>query len=329
MALNRNDSPARPLAPTRVAFRTYAGTSLLGSLEAFLASARAEGLRRKVRLIFTSPPFPLNRKKEYGNRVGTEFVDWFSSLALPLTDLLTRDGSIVIEMGNAWEPGLPVMSTTPLRALLAFAHSGNLHLCQQFVSHNPARLPSPVQWVNVDRVRVKDAFTHIWWLARSPHPLADNRQVLVPYSPAMKDLLRNGIYNGGKRPSGHSIGDSSFAHDNGGAIPSNVLTAPNTTARDAYRTYCDDRALPLHPARMHPDIPRFFIRLLTRPDDLVLDPFAGSNTTGAVSEQLGRRWIALEPRPDYVLGSRGRFQRSTLGPTLRAYEHDRSARGRQ
>ena len=325
MGLSSNDPVAVTSASTRVGFRTSAGTSLIGSLEGFANSARAQALRRRVRLVFTSPPFPLNRKKQYGNRLGEDFVEWFSSLAPTLADLLTRDGSLVIEMGNAWEPGEPVMSTTPLRALLAFAESGHLHLCQQFVAYNPARLPSPVQWVNIDRVRVKDAFTHIWWLARSPHPFANNREVLVPYSAAMASLLKNGTYNAGRRPSGHAIGAISFAHDNGGAIPSNVLAVPNTSAKEKYLTYCHDRSLPLHPARMHPDIPRFFIRLLTKPGDIVLDPFAGSNITGAVSEELGRRWVAVEPRYEYVLGSRGRFQRSIAAPILRKYERDHEA----
>ena len=51
----------------------------------------------------------------------------------------------------------------------------------------------------------------------------------------------------------------------------------------------------------------FFIRFLTDPDDLVLDPFAGSNTTGATAEGLDRRWVAIEPNADYIRGSRGRF----------------------
>ena len=51
----------------------------------------------------------------------------------------------------------------------------------------------------------------------------------------------------------------------------------------------------------------FFIKFLTKPKKLVLDPFAGSNTTGAVAENLGRRWLAIEPNESYLEGSRGRF----------------------
>ena len=157
------------------------------------------------------------------------------------------------------------------------------------------------------RIRVKDAFTHLWWLASSKRPKADNRQVLSAYGPAMKKLLATGQYNSGRRPSEHHIGQASFLTDNGGAIPSNVLTVANTSANDAYQKYCRENDITLHPARMPRELPRFFISFLTEPEDLVLDPFAGSNTTGAVAEALGRRWISVEQDSNYVKGSKGRF----------------------
>jgi hypothetical protein len=86
-----------------------------------------------VQLIFTSPPFPLNHKKRYGNRTGDDYLEWLADLASPLKELLTEDGSIVMELGNAWVPGQPVMSTLALRALLRFLDAGQLHLCQVVV----------------------------------------------------------------------------------------------------------------------------------------------------------------------------------------------------
>lgn len=284
-----------------------------GHLEGFLASGLARSLRGKVQLIFTSPPFPLNRKKRYGNRVGNEYLDWLKGFAGPLADLLTEDGSLVVELGNAWEPGTPVMSTLSLKALLALLEAGDLHLCQQFVVHNPARLPSPVQWVNVERIRVKDAYTHVWWMSRSERPKADNRRILTAYSPAMRKLLERQRYNAGPRPSEHHIGETSFLTDNGGAIPSNVLSFSNTHSTDEYRVYCQEHDLRIHPARMAPELAEFFVRFLTEEGDVVLDPFGGSNTTGAAAEALGRRWITLEPDADFIAGSRGRFGGPTTG----------------
>lgn len=199
------------------------------------------------------------------------------------------------------------MSTLALRALLSFLNEGRLNLCQQFICYNSARLPTPAPWVNIERIRVKDSFTHLWWMAKTERPKADNRRVLVPYSDSMRRLLTTGKYNSGLRPSGHQIGAESFLRDNGGAIPSNVIMTVNTVANDKYLDYCRKRRLKPHPARMPDQVAAFFIKFLTEPGDLVLDPFGGSNTTGAVAEELGRKWLSIECDSQYVLGSKGRF----------------------
>lgn len=281
---------------------------LTGHAEAILKSEPLKKYRGKTQLIFTSPPFPLNRKKRYGNLQGQAYIDWLAGFAPIFKKLLTKDGSIVMELGNAWVPGSPVMSPLALRALLAFLEAGDFHLCQQFICYNPAKLPTPVQWVNVDRIRVKDSYTHVWWMSPVERPKADNRRVLKPYSKAMLKLLRNG-YNAGRRPSQHKIGEKSFSTNNNGAIPSNVLTYSNTISTDAYRAYCRKRGYAMHEARMPSGLPEFFIKFLTSPKNLVLDPFGGSNTTGAAAERLKRRWVSIEPNADYIKGSRGRFTR--------------------
>lgn len=290
-----------------LAYATELGATYQSDIETFLGSENGRGIRGDVQLLFTSPPFPLNRKKKYGNLVGDEYLKWLGDLAEPLGDLLAEDGSIVVELGNAWVPGEPVMSTLALRALLQVLESGGFHLCQQFVVHNPARLPSPAQWVNVERIRAKDAYTNVWWMSRSTRPKADNRKVLTGYSRAMQKLIERQSYNAGGRPSQHHIGQTSFLTDNGGAIPSNVLTIANTVSTDDYRRYCKAQDLRLHPARMPSELAEFFIRFLTDETDLVFDPFGGSNTTGAAAEILGRRWLAVEPDADYIAGSLGRF----------------------
>src|SRR5687768_8336361 len=165
-----------------------------------------------------------------------------------------------MELGNAWLPGSPVMSPLALQALLAFLEKGKLHLCQQFICYNPARLPSPAQWVNIERIRVKDSYTHVWWMAPTERPKADNRRILKPYGSAMLKLLKNNKYNSGPRPSQHRIGKTSFFRDNMGAIPSNVLTFSNTNSTDPYLHYCREHGLLPHDARMPIALPDFFIR---------------------------------------------------------------------
>lgn len=331
------------------AYHTKSGALFQGKFEEVIRQPGFGLLKGRVQLIFTSPPFALNTKKRYDNKQGDAYREWLAGFAPLFSDLLTEDGSLVIEIGNAWQPGLPVMSTLALEALLDLRRRGNFYLCQQFVAHNPARLPSPAQWVTVLRKRVTDSFTHIWWLSKTPEPKADNRRVLRPYSESMKRLLKRGSYNGGKRPSEHVIGQDSFLRDHGGAIPSNVfkpdsnemaiealrlieelssyadrdalnwalgssslLEFSNTSSMDPYLRYCREHQIPLHPARMHIGIPTFFTKFLTDPGDIVLDPFAGSNTTGAAAETLQRRWLAFEPVEDYIRGSRGRFPEQDL-----------------
>lgn len=292
----------------RIVYETGNGRALLGKAETVLESSGHGGpLDGQVDLIFTSPPFPLNRKKRYGNEQGEAYVDWLADFAPRFKRSLKPNGSIVLELGNAWEAGRPVMSTLALKALLAFLERGELTLCQQFVWYNPARLPSPAQWVNVERIRVKDAYTHLWWMAQTDRPHADNRQVLTEYSNSMQKLLERKRYNTGRRPSEHHIGKQSFLKNNAGAIPSNLITLANTQASSDYLNYCRENNFHPHPARMPGGLAEFFIKFLTKPNMLVLDPFAGSNTTGAAAERLGRRWLAIEPNESYLEGSRGRF----------------------
>ena len=290
-----------------LSYKTKLGTFFQGRAEDVMSSSTLLRLKGKVDLIFTSPPFPLNRKKKYGNFQGKEYVDWLASFAPLFISFLKPTGSIVLEMGNSWEPGKPVMSTLALRALLEFLETGKLFLCQQFIWNNPAKLPTPAQWVNVERIRVKDAFTHIWWMAPSDRPKASNLKILKEYSASMQTLLRTGKYNAGKRPSEHYIGEKSFLKDNKGAIPSNVITESNNHSTSNYLQYCRQHNLTLHPARMPAALAEFFIKFLTDEKGLVLDPFAGSNTTGAAAEILGRKWISIEVDPNYIEGSKGRF----------------------
>lgn len=262
-----------------------------------------------IQLILTSPPFPLNRAKKYGNKTGDEYLAWLCDIGNSLKSLLTESGSIAIEIGNAWNSGEPTYSTLPIETLLEFKKRCGLHLCQEFIYYNPARLPSPIEWVNKKRIRVKDSFTQIWWMSKTPYPYADNTQVLEAYSKQMQKLLDSGKYNSGSRPSEHKISETAFNVDNGGAIPSNVIIASNTVSNDTYISKCKKAGKEIHPARMSSAIPEFFIKLLTKESDIVLDCFAGSNTTGAVAEKLNRRWISIEMDRTYYDGSKFRFQK--------------------
>lgn len=256
-----------------------------------------------VGLIFTSPPFALRRQKAYGNVSATEYVNWFWPFAEEIHRVLRDDGSFVFELAGAWNPGSGTRSLFPYELILRLGR--RFCLAQEFYWYNPSRLPTPAEWVTIRRTRVKDAVNVVWWLSKTAEPQADNRRVLRPYSRSMRRLLRDG-YQVAMRPSQHEIGPH-FRRDNGGAIPPNLLEIPNTRSSDEYLRRCRDAGLTIHPARFPEELPEFFVRFLTSPGDLVVDPFAGSNVTGQVAEALGRRWVSVEINGDYVAGSRVRF----------------------
>jgi site-specific DNA-methyltransferase (cytosine-N4-specific) len=256
----------------------------------------------------TSPPFALSRAKEYGNQSQDDYVRWFQAFANEFWRILKPTGSLVIDLGGAWQKGHPVKSLYQFELLISLCRRPEyaFYLAQDFYWFNPARLPSPAQWVTVDRVRAKDSVNYVWWLAKTQSPKADNAKVTGSYGPAMKKLLKTGTYNRGRRPSGHVVSEG-FTQDRGGAIQPNLLVVSNTGNDSPYVDAVKEEGRTVHPARYPDGVPRPFIEMLTDPGDLVVDPFAGSNVTGRVAEILGRRWISVDSDLDYVKGSRNRF----------------------
>lgn len=258
-----------------------------------------------VDLIVTSPPFGLVRKKDYGNVDADEYIDWFRPFGAEFHRVLKDSGSLVIDIGGSWVPGQPTRSLYHYELLIMLCREFGFHLAQEFYWWNPAKLPSPAEWVTVRRIRVKDAVNCVWWLSKTPWPKASNRRVPWPYSESMLDLLKNG-YQPKLRPSGHDI-SGNFVRNNGAAIPPNLLAIPNTDSNSFYLRYCKEQGLPPHPARFPRFLPEFFVRMTTEPGDLVVDPFAGSCVTGEVCEQLNRKWICIDLVEDYLKGAVARF----------------------
>lgn len=260
-----------------------------------------------VNLWITSPPYDIRRQKEYGGHSGDEYLEWLAALCSEMNRTLTDDGSLVLNLGDAFLPGRPVMSLYQERLILKLVDDLGFRLAQKLVWHNPSRMPSPAEWVTVRRCRVTPATENLWWLAKSDFPKADNRRALRPYSDSMKKLLARGGGTSRTRPSGHILGDGAFSSDRGGSIAHNIITAANTSSNDVYQRYCREHGLPIHPARFPAALAEFPIKLLTEPGDLVADCFAGSCTTGAVAQDLGRRWIGIERSLTYLKGAIGRF----------------------
>lgn len=322
-------------------YKTEFGAAYLGNSLELMKELPDES----IDLICTSPPFALVRKKEYGNKDQHEYVEWFLGFAKEFQRILKPSGSLVIDIGGSWLKGYPIRSLYHFELVIELCKptdKGGLgfFLAQELYWYNPAKLPTPAEWVTVRRERVKDAVNTVWWLSKQPHPKANNKRVLRPYSDAMKNLLKNG-YDAKLRPSGHDI-STKFGNDRGGAIPPNiingqiensngsigspvlagfdwlllndlaqpvnVISASNTASNDYYQRKCKEEGIKPHPARFPQALPEFAINLCTDKNDLVLDPFAGSNMTGRVAETLQRRWLAFELDESYISASKYRFE---------------------
>lgn len=259
-----------------------------------------------IDLILTSPPFALTRQKEYGNKQEEEYLEWFMDFGKEFYRLIKPTGSLVIDLGGAYLPGFPTRSIYQYELLVKLCRELNFFLAQEFFHYNPARLPTPAEWVTVRRIRVKDSVNVVWWLSKTENPKSDNKQVLKPYSESMKTLLKKG-YKAQMRPSGHDISEK-FNTDNGGAIPPNLLELANTESNSHYMRRCKELGIKPHPARFPKDFADFFIKFLTDEDDIVLDPFCGSNTTGFAAEILNRKWLSVEINESYLESSKLRFE---------------------
>ena len=292
-------------------YRTPHGAAFVGDSRELLSRLPDSS----VNVVFTSPPYALHFKKAYGNADKCDYVKWFIPFAKEIFRVLKDDGSFVLNIGGSYNQGTPTRSLYHFHLLIALVEEVGFHLAQECFWHNPAKMPMPAEWVTVRRIRIKDSVEYVWWFSKTPWPKASNSRVLKQYSPDMIRLNRRGV-RPTVRPSGHVI-RSSFDKVGEGAIPGNVveqgmpdamLKFGNNAANDEYAKRSKEMGLKMHPARFPAALPEFFIKLLSEEGDIVIDPFAGSNTTGLVAETLKRQWIAMEQKAEYLEASRVRFE---------------------
>ena len=248
-----------------------------------------------VDLFITSPPYPLINPKEYGNESQDSYNDWLLEFVKLMIPKLKSTGSIVIDFGTSYLKNKPSYNIYSFELLVRMVKELNLNLCQPFYWYNPSRLPYPSMYVCRRKIRAKDNINNLWWLSPNENPKADTTKVLKPYSKSMKKFFRK------KQPK-----DTSF-QKNKGALPSNLLEIANADNKSQYLQACRSLDMKYHPARFPTALPEFFVKFLTDENDLVVDIFGGSNTTGYVCETLKRRWKTFEMNHDYVATSAFRF----------------------
>lgn len=248
-----------------------------------------------VDLFITSPPYPLINPKEYGNESQDKYNDWLLEFVKSMIPKLKPTGSIVIDFGTSYLKNKPSYNIYAFELLVRMIKELNLNLCQPFYWYNPSRLPYPSMYVCRRKIRAKDNVNNLWWLSPNESPKADTTKVLKPYSKAMKKFFRK-----------KKTKDTTF-QKNKGALPSNLLEMANADNKSKYLQACRKLGKNYHPARFPTALPEFFIKFLTDENDLVVDIFGGSNTTGYAAENLGRRWKTFEMSSEYVATSAFRF----------------------
>ena len=279
------------------------GLAFLGHAEEAAGAIEPSSLS----LILTSPPYPVVRR-DYGRFGLAEWLSWMSDLVGLWKDLLLDDGTLAVNLMDVHVPGSAMLSPYVERFTLDAIDRHGLHLAGRMPWHSPTKLAN-LEWAVKRRVALKNSVEHIILLSKSPTPSWDTRRLpSQPYADVEGARRRAGKAGAAsRRPGGYHMDDAAFAADGDGAIPSNLLVSGGVGGGGTYARRCRQAGLSLHPARFPEALPKQVILLSTEPGQTVYDPMAGSNTTGKVALDLGRRFISSDPVLDYVAGSAFRF----------------------
>ena len=225
---------------TRISARRTAPTVATGYQHSQTTPSPWRSRRRHLRFC---------RLRPYGNEIEDAYLDWLLGFARALRPKLADDGSFVIDMGGAYQRGTPSRTLVQWKFLIRVVEELGYSLAQECYWYNPSKLPTPFEWVNKRKLRLKDPVNTVWWFGKTDWPKADTTRVLTPYSARMKKLLVNpeGYFTASDRPSQHYV--SNNFRDNGGALPSHLLTIPNSESNGAYLRACKLAGVPAHPAR--------------------------------------------------------------------------------
>lgn len=278
-------------------YRTDDGLALWGHAEDAASHIEAGS----VKLVLTSPPYPVV-DRSYGRFDVPTWLAWMHHLAGIWKNLIADDGTIAINVMDVFVPGTPMLSPYVERFTLAAIDNLGLHLAGRMPWVSPTKMGS-LQWTAKERAHPKNTMEHILLFSKTPRPDWNIDRMERPKY-AQKQVIKQGR---DVRPSGLDINEAAFARNEDGPLPSNVIVAGGASGSDRYSRRCRENGMTPHPARYPSLLPRQIILMTTQPGEVCYDPMAGSNTTGQVASELGRRWISSEPMLDFAQSSAFRF----------------------
>jgi len=265
-----------------------------------------------IHLVLSSPPYPLKVQRAYGNVGIQQYNDFLSKILEPILKKMETGASLVLNISNdLFHDGMPSRSTYLERLVITLEDRFGLYLMDRmpWVSN---KAPGPIAWASKKRVQLNVGYEHVLWFCNSPNDcFADNRRVLMPHEEAHRKFMENG---GLKKKQVNADGNyvkkvGSFGNITPGKIPRNVLQFSNYChSGRKVSQWAKQHGFPPHAAKMPGDLCQFLIKFLTEPGHTILDPFAGTLTTGESAEKTGRNWICIEMIWEYIRQAFTRFE---------------------
>lgn len=283
------DAGNEALGRVRPGVRILVFRTALGQAVAALAQEAAAIVEPgSVQALFTSPLFPLcTPLKSYGTMTPAAWLPWMLDLMHEWLPLMREDGTICVHLGSAiYYRGVPAISSYRERFVCAAVDELGLHRMPDLYWEKPNRFPN-LEWGAKRGLHPRPTVDPIYIFSRSATPfMAAGSMRVDRETPARPGGAT------GRRPSGLDIGKREFGKGLS-TFPSALITA-GTPGSERWRTRLKEAGLSAHPCPMPIAVPRTALRMLTRPGDLVFDPFFGSGSTGAAAEELGRRWVGID-----------------------------------
>lgn len=245
-----------------------------------------------VDLVFTSPPYADSRRHTYGGIAPSKYVEWFLPISAELLRVLKPDGSFVLNIKERVVDG--ERHTYVIQLILAMREQGWLWT-EEYIWHKKNCYPG--KWSN----RFRDSWERLLHFSKNKKFKMYQNAVMVPTGDWAQSRLKKLSRVDMKR-------DESKVRSGFGKNVSNWIGREKAYPANVLHlaTECANRN---HSATFPRALPDWFIKLFTRPGDLVLDPFSGSGTTALVAADLNRHFIGIEIRADYARLSRAALDR--------------------
>lgn len=248
-----------------------------------------------VDVIITSPPYADARKKHYDSIHPDQYCQWFLSFHDHFFQVLKPAGSFVINIKDKVVGG--VRHRYVWQTIEALCNLG-WYAIDDYIWHKSN--PMPGRWPN----RLSDGWEYCFHLAKSKRPFFHPDGVRKPIGHWAETRLTHLTDTDQSRQ--NSANHSGFGRNmskwvgKDQVFPCNVLEMPLVGKNMG------------HPAVFPVSLPAFFIKLLCPENGVVLDPFAGSGTTGIAAAQLNRPAILIENNLDYCQVSYQRLQQEGI-----------------